>query len=399
MFRILSLVALTLVTSPAAFSQEFSTPFEPLSAIGSGSKLVLMLVTDEDAFAAGSDVEAESRELWCERSLLTSVASLLEQRPELKERLELQKFAAGTPAILTGGHARPWPRRVVIVITDGSYRLLSFVVGVPQTRELTKLIEDAEETLAILRLNDSNPKLLAEALADRTEERVDRAYVAVMRQEMAEYVWGDTLTDADETWRRKFMGVAHEFDPVYRFDAKLRFELEDSGDAIRLRALEQHLEPRRGWCDTISPFIVGRPANQALPTIIDSVWNETPVLPKSVTDHEELLSWYKTQRDNSMVVLAIRPPLMARQKSWPPPTEQKGKLAGRGWSALEKAMSAHPFRTVDASELATLMSNHGEQVFDFLLPSRARYVFFEPGKERTFVIREGDLPAKFLRRF
>ena len=385
-------------------TQEVLEPFAPVSSVD-GPKWIVVLITDEDSLAwteggYGDKDNEETPRLWCEQSVRDSMASVLRDRPALKGQLLFQRFAAGTPSILTGGKQRPWPRRAILAICDSSYRLLGFSVGVPQTMELHRMLEDAQESLAILNLHPSAPKRIAELLADRAADRIDRSYTAALRQEMADFNWEPPVDESDPAWPLQYARVANELNPIYQFDAKLRFELQDNGDPLRLRALEQHIEARNGWCQAIAPFCVRQPADGALPSIVDSVWMETPIFPPSVaSDDDELTSWFKTQRENSLVVLAIRPPLLQRQIPWPPPMPLDAKRAGRSWRALEKAMSEHSFRTVDAAELAMLLHSQDEQPIDLTLPSRARYVFFEKGDRRSFVIREGDLPAKFLRRF
>ena len=405
MFRFLSLATLTLLCPVTGTAQEYLDAFVPLSANDSPTKLVALLITDDDAIAwseLSSEDEAGGEatiSLWCETSFRQTLKKVVAMRPDLEERLIVQRAAVGTPAILTRGEKRPWPPRAVVAVMDTNYRLLALAVGVPRARKMIGLIEDAEETRTILALHESNPKSLGESVAERAAERIDRAYGSVLRQELAEYDWEKTLAIADPSWAAQYGRVAAELDPVYRFDARLRFELSESGDPFRLRVLEQHIEPRGDWCDTIAPFVLGRPALKVLPPIIDSVWMETPVFSTSPSEHEELLRWFTTERENSLVVLAVKPPLLARQIPWPPPRVDDGKLSGRSWKALEAAMSKHAFRTVDAAELAVVLQSQDEQSIDLTLPSRVRYVFFENGVSRTFVIREGDLPAKFLRRF
>ncbi|MEL6105109.1 MAG: hypothetical protein AAFU85_03700 [Planctomycetota bacterium] len=402
MFRILCIATLTLLRPDLLWAQEYAAPFEPITASES-TKLVVLLISDEDA-AAWSDKTAAADDegtpaLWCEASFRRSVREAVAMRPELRRQLVIQRFAAGKPAILTGGATPPWPRRAVTAITDVNYRLLALAVGVPRTRDFAALLEDAEETRTMLNLYGGEPKRLGESIAERAIDRVDRAYTSVLRAELADFPWAESLAADDPSWSAKYARVANEMEPVYRFDARLRFELNDTGDPIRLRALEQHTEPRSDWCLAVAPFIVGRPATQVLPAVIDSIWMETPHGEAFAPDREELTKWFNSERENSLIVLAIEPPLLHRQRPWPPPEPETQRRAGRGWKALETAMSKHAFHTVDAPELTLLLEIAQTQPIELNLPRRVRYIFLERGSSRAFPIREGDLPAKFLKRF
>ena len=402
MFRILCIATLTLLPLACVRAQEYVEPFAPVSS-GDSTKLVVLLISDDDAAIWSEKMALAGKEgepaLWCEATFRKTVAKVLKTHPELRKQLVFQRFAAGTPSILTGGATPPWPRRAIIAVADNNYRLLSLAVGVPRSDDLISLIEDAEETRVMLNLFASEPKRLGESVANRAFDRVDRNYSSVIRQESVEFDWGESPAADDPSWPTNYARVATEMEPVYRFDARLRFELNDNGDPIRLRTLEQHTEPRADWCLAVAPFIVGRPAIQVLPNVIDSVWMETPHGEPFAPDREELTQWFKAEHENSLVVLAIKPPLLLRQMPWPPPNAEGAKRSGRGWKALETAMSKQAFRTVDATELTLLLKIAEAKPIELTLPSRARYVCFERGSSRTFVIREGDLPAKFLKRF
>ena len=62
-------------------------------------------------------------------------------------------------------------------------------------------------------------------------------------------------------------------------------------------------------------------------------------------------------------------------------------------------MSHHPFRTISHEQLAALLRSDDHSPIELEGQGRVRYVYFEPNKRRTFVIRENELPGKYIRQF
>jgi hypothetical protein len=384
----------------------FREPFSGLSANEIESKLVMFLITDEDPLVwtkANLNNVDKNRlggrpDVWCGREFRRAFQKMFEARPDLKDRCIVQRVVAGFPANLTGGVRRTLPPRAIVAICDGQYRLLNFCVGVPEPEDLMGLIEDAEENKTLLNLHSDAPDKLGTELANRNDGRLRRSYQKALGQLVEKYGWDESLYDIDEAWIAKHAELVSDLNPVFLFDAKLRFALSDASDLVRLLVLEQHFETRKNWCEALAPFIIGRPMQSVMGPIIDSVWGIPPVLETNKDDHKDLLDWFSTRRDNSILVFSVKPTLLDRNVMWPPLDISRKKVVKQDWKRLERAMSNHPFRTVTAEELAVLIEETGERPIRLLTPTRARYVFYEPKTVKPFVIRESDLPIKYTKR-
>ena len=384
----------------------FREPFSGLSASEVESKLIVFLITNEDPFAwteAKLDKADKNRlgggpDVWCGADFRRAFEKLFEGRPDLKNRCIVQRVVAGLPTNLTGGRPRALPQRAIVGVCDGEYRLLSFAVGVPQAEDLIRLIEDAEENRTLLSLHEDNAEQFGTETVARTRERVRRVYREALDRLVEQFGWDESLYQIDQAWVSKFANLVSELKPIFLFDAKLRFGLNDASDLVRLVVLEQHCETRRDWCETISPFLIGRPMRDVIEPIVDTTWGVPTVLEINQEKHEDLLRWFSSQRDQSIVVLSIQPALLDRSFLWPPPNISGNKNSKRDWIALEITMSRHLFRSVTAEELAVLLQANQEPPIDLFVPARARYIFFEPNKKKPVIIRESDIPGKFFKR-
>ncbi len=378
----------------------FREPFSGLSASEIQSKLIVFLITDEDPFQwtkAKLDKADKSRlgggpDVWCGPDFRRSFQKLFVKRPDLKDRCIAQRVVAGLPANLTADVARTLPPRAITAICDGQYRLLHFSVGVPEPDDLIQMIEDAEENKALLQLHPDAPAAIGKAVMERTNKRVRRVYREALAG-LAEPMSGDESLAVDEAWISKYARFVSAL-----FDVRLRFGLSDTSDLVRLIVLEQHCETRRDWCDSLAPYIIGRPMRTIMNPLVDTTWGIPAVLDINKEDHEEILTWFSSRRENSFVVLAIKPTHLDHDVAWPPPNISRNPLAKRSWSELETVMSNHPFRSVSAEELAVVLRENNEMSINLLAPARARYVIFEPGKKKLTVVRESDLPGKFIHR-
>ncbi|MCS7471720.1 hypothetical protein NZK35_34170 [Stieleria sp. ICT_E10.1] len=383
----------------------FREPFSGLSASEIESKLIVFLITDEDPFQwtkAKLDTADKSRlgggpDVWCGPNFRRSFQKLFVKRPDLKDRCIAQRVVAGLPANLTANAPRSLPPRAITAICDGQYRLLHFSVGVPEPDDLIQMIEDAEENKTLLQLHPDDPAAVGEAVLDRTNKRVQRVYRESLDRLAEPMSWDESLA-VDDAWVSKYARFVSSLNPSYLFDVRLRFELSDTSDLVRLLVLEQHCETRRDWCDSLAPYIVGRPMRSILNPLVDTTWGIPAVLEINKEDHEEILNWFSSRRENSFVVLAIKPTHLDRDITWPPPNISRNPLAKRSWSELETVMSNHPFRSVSAEELAVVLRENNEMSISLLAPTRARYVIFEPEKKKLTVIRESDFPGKFIHR-
>lgn len=384
---------------------EFREPFSGLSASEIESKRIVFLITDEDPFEwtkAKLDKADKNRlgggpDVWCGADFRRSFVKLLSARPDLKDRCIAQRVVAGLPGNLTGDAPRTLPSRAIVAICDGQYRLLNFSVGVPEPDDLLHLIEDAEENKSLLELHEGSPAKIGEAILARTNNRVRRIYRESLARLSEQMNWDESIQMVDDAWISKYARFVSELQPSYLFDVKLRFALSDTSDLVRLMVLEQHCETRKDWCDSLAPYVVGRPMRELINPLVDTTWGVPAVVDIADTSHEEPLRWFSSRRDNSTIVLAIKPNYLDRDLVWPPP-DIKRASANRGWTALETAMSKHAYRSVTAEELAVILRENQELSIDLLVPARARYVIFEPGKKKLFVVRESDVPGRFISR-
>ncbi len=369
-------------------------PFTAVSASEPFS-LVVMLITNDDAFAAIKPPAKEGGQpqvtQWCRPNLQHAYRKALAARPDLKDRCFLQYLPAGTPQQLTGGHDRNQPERAIVAICNGNYQLLSLVVGVPDSDELLTMIEDAQQVQAFIELYEGEIGKITGGIADRSMKRMTRLWRNALKEILA-------AMNADDRSGQAFLTttlgrIALTFQEVYLTDVRLRFGLTDAADRIRLVVLEQHLEARRPWCEAMMPFVAGTDFTKTWKPLTEAVWQVAPVVHDA--DADELLAWWDTQVENDSLVLALDPPLLLRQQPWPP--VDLGGIAdkrGLGWQDLQKLLLELPYRTVDGEQLATLVRDRGLPPLDIELPTRARYLFFEANKRAPLVIREGDIPGK-----
>lgn len=380
---------------------EFREPFSPISARNSQSKLIVFLISDDDPirWASRTDSgESEHLDLSCGPDFRMALRKTVEMRRDLKERLVVQRVAAGLPVELTGGARPALPSRCIVAICDGQYRLLNLSVGVPDGSELINQIEDAEECKTLLRLGDGSPKKMGAAIMERGDKRMRRIYREALDKILETVTWDESFHVIDEPWLNRFAELSSALQPVYLVDAKLRFGLTDPSDQVRLLVLEQHCETRHDWCQAISPFVLGRSMESLLRPLVESIWDRPAVINTSPADFRQAIQLFQDQRENAVQVFAIQPPLSRRLIAWPPPDVSLRKSRMRDWNALEKVLAKHIIKSVHAEELAILITEAELEPIDLIRPAALRYVVFEPGKRMPLLIRETDLPGKITRR-
>ncbi len=380
-------------------------PWQPPFAAVSASEpfsMVVMLITNDDAFGLLKAKEAAEVDVvgqvppWCQIVFERSYRKALGTRPDLKGRCFLQYLPAGMPQSLTGGSPRNQPSRAIIAICDGNYQLLSLGVGVPDSDELLTMIEDAQQVHSMIQLHRNQKARISGEIADRSMTRITRLWRDALKAMLATMDVGVGEADdgdLDEGMIATLGRIALSFQEVYLTDVRTRFGLSQAADKIRLTVLEQHPEARQPWCESMMPFIAGTDFLKTWKPLTEAVWHVTPVSHRASAD--ELLAWWDTQVESEHLVLALQSPLLMRQSPWPP--VDVGSVAasrGLGWQDLQKLFLEMPYRNVDTEQLAVLVRDRDLQPLDIQLPTRARYLFFEPQKRAPFVIREGDIPAK-----
>lgn len=155
-----------------AESIEWTKAFSPVSAIDADRTLVLVVITNDDPSMLRSSTEDSPKRvdanLWCAGVFARSLRKAFDFRQDLRGRTVVQSLPVGMPAALTGGQLRNQPARAIVAVCDGSYRLLGFTVGVPDTDGLLTLIEDAEDVRSLLQMHRQQRQEIIAAVAQRS---------------------------------------------------------------------------------------------------------------------------------------------------------------------------------------------------------------------------------------
>ncbi|MGB7342906.1 MAG: hypothetical protein WBD20_01725 [Pirellulaceae bacterium] len=393
----------------------WTNPFEPISAAESRDKLVLLLITNDVAFAT-DDTDAP-RQLWCTPIVESVVRSAMKSRSDLKDKLVLQPVAAGTPKLLSNGVDRNQPQRAIVVLCDVNYKLLSLQVGVPDDRNLLTMIEDGQYVQTLLQLHpgtdDENSNKRFDEIVQYTSERMPRlwrealkAITNTMRQDAEDDA---TTIDVENTDtlsgvldRRWLARIGQSYEGIYLTDVKQRFAVNESSDLLRLAVIEQHPQARQPWCDAMLPFLAGLDTRTHWRAIAELVWKRPTVVDPNIVqdnDDDQLLAWWELQKESKMVIFGIKPLLLESLRPWPPVNvDNAADKRGLGWKDLENAATKHPFRYVTHQQLATLMRSRELKQIEVLFPTPARYVLFDPNRQMGVTIHESDLPAKYIGR-
>ncbi len=377
----------------------WSKVFSSISAADKDEFVFVLITNDDPYLVREADANQLAAKLWCAPVLSRSVRNARLRRPDLRDRITVQALPVGMPANLSGGRPRNQPARAIVALCDGDYRLLAFSVGVPDTAGVLTLIEDAEEVQAIQRAEQQSGEKVVAAIAERSADRVSRLWRGGLEEMLAVLGVDKVDDDADVPGAiaQKQMGrltlLAETYSPIYLADVKLRFALSEAADRDRLLVLEQHPEARRPWCEAMIPFLAGSDFLTLWSPLCESLWGFQPVRPD--VQQKELLDWWDSQIKTDSVVLSLQPPLLARGDPWPPVIEGRSARRGLGWNDVQKLVVELPYRTVDAQQLAVLIESRNLGAVDIQMPTRARYLFFEPRKKSPLVVREGEPPGKF----
>lgn len=401
-------VSLTAASLAAAEPLKWRPGFELLSGGSEGMpKLVVSVITNDVSDHQQSE---EARPPWCDGALQRRFTALLQRRADLAEKLVLQTVPAGRPPILTGGSSEGQVKRAVIAFCDEQYRLLGFCVGVPNVEELHDLIEDAEE---VRRMREIERVALQEQIGARASERLPRVWKAAMQQclssatavpvgaEVAAQAgdglpWAKDTSSADLGALLATRRAVADLEPVYRQDVAARFGIVDSSDNRRLAVLEQHVEARQPWCESMLPVIVGLDWSEIWRPIVDSIWQRPPF--QSQPADEQLLSWFQWHGEREAVALAIADPSdRATGGVMQLVSTAQAKQEQAAWDALADSVQELPYRAVSIEQLAALLHEQDSPTIDLERPSPARYVIFRRGDPAPLVVRVGESPSKWQR--
>lgn len=380
---------------------EWGEPFESINW-SSENELILLVITNDlpwPSRATGRQRVDELRQestYWCKKEIDHAVRSLNTDHPRLASKLRFQSISAGLPMELTGGKSDESPSRAVVAVCDNQYRLLSFVVGVPDANELASMIEDAEETSVLIQHTKDDPQTVIDRLADRSRSRINRRFRSVLADIVSAARSGGNDDDyADpQVLRNSIRMVALDIDPIYSLDAKLRFAIHDPSDLIRLQVLEQHVETRRPWCETMLPFVVGVSFIDTWQPLVESIWGHPPITEQSVDT--DLHLWVRSRSDSNSIVLMIESPMKLKHLNWPPvndPTDRRSVA----WNDAHTQALKNSFRVVSVGNLANLIREFELKPINLYQPTFVRYLILQPKTLTPIVIRPSDPPNRFRR--
>ena len=381
--------------------------FTALSAENQASKLVLMLVTNDDAFhdppaaanrrnADAAQPADQAQQGWCAAEFHHTCHRVLKLRPDLKDKLSLQSVAAGTPSELSGGIASNSPKRVVLFVCDNTYHLLALSIGIPSATDLLTLIEDAQEVKTLRELNEATPDQATKAIVQRNKTRLRRLWNMKLQQMIEAKKQDDALVDnaAAPTTPplHQLYKLYSALQPTYNYDVQTRFGLTTDLDARRLVILEQHSEARYSWCQAITPFIAGMDVQQDWNIFVELLWQQCAVAAGS--DQTEFLKWFDDQKHAGTFVMAVKSPSHVQQFPWPPTKAPKHRN-GTSWQKAHDSATEFPFRTITAQQLTALVRERDLKPLTFFSPSMVRYLLVSPNNRLPQIIREKDPPARF----
>jgi hypothetical protein len=375
-------------------------PFTEPSESKPTSTLRLLLITDDDPFAPADN--GENAKPWCADFLQDSLRELFERRPALQKEMLLQHAAVGLPDVLTANTPASSARRCIVVMTDNEHRLLSLAIGIPDGEILQRLIEDAEEVKRLITSSAENYGLIQNQLRERSRQRVDRSWQAVVEnlsEELPGRVDEHHLTAGPKTpirWPELLHDLAERIHPFFLQDTLIRFGLTGETASARRVQLEQHPQTRAPWCEAVIPFLFAADLKTLVVPLAEIIW-EQPVVFRTATGDAWTAKWNQFPEDVP-IVLRIRPPTPKRDVPWPPPSKTKiAARVGVDWQGLDEMLRAEPFfEPIEISDLALLIRKTSVEPIDLMKPSLARYLYFPRKSARPIVIREKSLPARYF---
>ena len=383
----------------------WQAPFTAWSEQDTTNKIVLMLVTNDNAFRdshsdakkTAAETTDPSRHGWCAPDFEKSCKRMLEVRPDLKNCISLQSIFAGTPLELSGGKPANTPSRVVLFVCDGNYRILALSVGIPSADELTTLVEDAQEAKLLLGSNDTDRWHTTTLLVQRSKERIGRVWnlkldeVTQAKEKQFALIRDGAVEPPSSlaTLRELFIALQ----PTFIHDAQLRFGLSTELDARRLVILEQHTETRDPWSQALTPFIAGMELRNTWKIFVEFLWQQCAVAADG--DQTDFLTWYDSHLKSGPFVLQVESPSHMQHLPWPPVAAPKHRN-GTSWTTTHDFAMKFPVRTITPQQLTVLIRERELKPINFFSPSMARYLLVSSNNRLPQIIREQDLPARFL---
>lgn len=414
----------------AEFAFDWSPALAPLDPDTSIESLVVLLLTnDVDPTWAEvrkrADRSIESTNdwtVWCEKSFSDARRQIAPGYFHPSAPVLWQRLPLGLPPILTGGKPTADVSRAMVVVTDGDYRVLEFMVGVPSTDELTRLIEDAEETRRWMHQHHASPRELSVAMVDRNQARVGRLWKTEMQQQLVALGESPPEQTLDPIERNKaftdeirvrLRPIGRQLQIAYLKEAQLRFGLTNQTDLRRLSILEQHGDTRMPWAWCLSPFLAGVDVRECYRQLAEMVWGQRAIAATRLRSlqanegrnenadavqplaGETLASWIEHQGDRSPFALKLTAVFM-KDNNDRAVVASVAERHGLGWGDLDETLSQSPVLEVSALELAIWLYRNGRRPIDLSRPSDARVLFFRSRNDHAHLIRDGDPPGRSI---
>lgn len=422
------LIAVTVGTTVSARAQNrvnWSTEFMKLDEAQSEKTLVVMVFTNDvspEWLRASKAPRPKGTPIcWCEAALAQAAGQIDPGFFHPSSPIFWQRIPIGLPPILTGGKPHSDVPRTFTILTDGEYRFLEMMVGVPEQADLSSLIEDAEETRMWMHQycgdpTEATPIGMLEEIVDRNQDRLGRLWTAELgRQRRAlgddafqmDFDGGtvDPLNDPvefTELFLTRLGSIADQLQMVYLQDAQSRYGLTDESDIKRLAVLEQHSDTRQSWVSCLSPFAVGTDVRKTYVPLAELIWNCRVMPTKLATPHTDgssadaaLSAWIEGQGNQHPFALRLPLPFLASLKNdRRAAVSEVAERRGLGWDDLNAELQKLPVYQTSPLPLATRLHRTGARPIDLNRPSPTQVLFFRSAVDHANPIRDGEPPGR-----
>ncbi|SMP54277.1 hypothetical protein SAMN06265222_104229 [Neorhodopirellula lusitana] len=387
----------------------WTSPMREVDTATADQTLLVIVITDDIDpawISLDKTIRLANRPVcWCETSITKAVAAIPPGFAHPSAPIEGQHWPLGIPKVLTGGESNLPPGRTITVVTDGHYRTLGVIVGIPEDQELVRLIEEAEETRGWLRQHRREPDQLVKKLAERSRQRLPRIWQLQLDQQVAalgttplEQV-ADAISQNERFTKQvqiRFGQVADQVQHTYKQHIEQRFGMTPETDFRRLVALEQHSATRMPWMTTLLPFMAGADLRNVYLDLAETVWDQR-AMPIQMQGKDPLGDWLTQFGDQGPFALHIPPPyLRNRTELQLAKVSDIAQRRGFGWQDLDEALGNGPVRETNLRELATWLYRSKKRPLDLQRPSQTRYLFFRSSTDSPYPIRDGEPPGRSI---
>lgn len=419
-------IAASIVTSASAQTRvNWSSDFIRLDDAESERALLVLVFTNDVSpkwLRASKVPRAVGTPVcWCETTFTQAAHRIDPGYFHPSSPIFWRRFPIGLPPILTGGNAHGDVPRTFTIVTDGQYRFLEMMVGVPEQADLSRLIEDAEETRMWMHQYcgnpaEANPTRMIEAIVNRNLERLGRLWSnELLRQRNAlgdepfptspdgvlVHPFNDPVA-VTELFLTRLRSIAGQLQTVYLHDVQSRYGLTDASDIRRLAILEQHVDTRQSWTSCLSPFAVGTDVRKTYVPLAELIWNSRVMPSETMTSQTDraslgaaLSDWIDGQGNQHAFTLRVPFAFLASLgNDHRAEVSKVAKRRGLGWSDLKAELQKLPAYQTDPLQLATWLHQTGARPIDLNRPSPTQILFFRSALDDPYAIRDGEPPGR-----